>query len=75
MNSVHPGFIDTPMLQHPEVETVGSGNDLLRRVPAGRMADPHEVAQLVAFLASDHSSYCTGSEFVIDGGFTAGIVP
>lgn len=75
VNSVHPGFIDTPMLQHPEVETVGAGGDLLKRVPLGRMASPDEVAHLLAFLASDQSSYCTGGEFVIDGGFTAGIVP
>jgi 3alpha(or 20beta)-hydroxysteroid dehydrogenase len=75
VNSVFPGFIDTPMLQGPEVETVGSGSDLLKKVPLGRMADPHEVAELVAFLASDQSAYCTGGEFVIDGGFTTGVLP
>lgn len=74
VNSVFPGFIDTPMLQRPEIETVGAGSELLKKVPLGRMADPHEVAELAAFLASDQSAYCTGSEFVIDGGFTTGVV-
>jgi len=40
-------------------------------VPLQRPADPMEVAKLALFLASDDSSYCTGSEFVVDGGMTA----
>ena len=65
VNSIHPGFISTPM-------TAGLDPHQLQ-IPMGRAADPAEVSQLVLFLASDESSYSTGSEFVIDGGLTAGI--
>ncbi|RFA07644.1 3-alpha-hydroxysteroid dehydrogenase [Subtercola boreus] len=65
VNSVHPGFITTPM-------TAGISADQLQ-IPIGRAADPSEVSSLVLFLASDESRYSTGSEFVIDGGLTAGI--
>jgi 3alpha(or 20beta)-hydroxysteroid dehydrogenase len=60
VNSIHPGFIRTPM-------TEGIPEDFLT-IPLGRAADPIEVSQFVLFLASDESSYATGSEFVIDGG-------
>lgn len=69
VNSIHPGGIDTPML-HP------GGIDLTEYfadVPLGRIGQPDEVARLALWLASDESSYCTGSEFTIDGGMTAGL--
>ena len=71
VNSIHPGLIETAMLH--QVPGVDSGNmdALLRRVPLGRVAEAEEVAKLALFLASDESSYSTGSEFVIDGGMTA----
>lgn len=70
VNSVHPGFIDTPMLREP------AGDRMMERlgtsVPAGRLGTPADVADLVLFLASDQAAYCTGSEFVVDGGVIAG---
>jgi 3alpha(or 20beta)-hydroxysteroid dehydrogenase len=68
VNSVHPGPIDTPMV-------AGSPEGLARAaadVPLGRVGDPVDVANLVLFLASDESAYCTGSEFLIEGGRVAG---
>ena len=69
VNSVHPGLIETAMLDQfpdnlqPRVESV---------VPMGRSAEAAEVAELVLWLASQESSYCTGSEFVVDGGLSVG---
>ncbi len=71
VNSVHPGPIETAMLhQIPAIEA-GGLDEVLRRVPLGRVAEAEEVAKLTLFLASDESSYSTGSEFVIDGGMMA----
>jgi 3alpha(or 20beta)-hydroxysteroid dehydrogenase len=66
VNSVHPGPVDTPMLGDDPARF-----DRYRNLPLQRVAKPVEIARLVAFLASDDSSYCTGSEFVVDGGLTA----
>ena len=69
-NSVHPGPIETPMLRGAR----GSGaelNDTIERVPLGRIGTPEEIAYGVLYLASDESSFVTGSELVIDGGRTA----
>jgi 3alpha(or 20beta)-hydroxysteroid dehydrogenase len=65
VNSIHPGTIVSPM-------TEGSGVDASKAVPMGRQGLDHEVAALVLYLASDESSYTTGSEHKIDGGVTAG---
>ncbi|TCJ90229.1 glucose 1-dehydrogenase [Nocardia alba] len=65
VNSVHPGMISTPM-------TEGIPADFLQ-IPLARAAEPDEVSTLVAYLASDESSYSTGAEFVVDGGLTVGV--
>ncbi|SRX92661.1 3-alpha-(or 20-beta)-hydroxysteroid dehydrogenase [Nocardia brasiliensis ATCC] [Mycobacterium shimoidei] len=65
VNSIHPGMIRTPM-------TAGIPEDFLQ-IPLGRAADPGEVSACIVYLASDESSYCTGAEFVVDGGLTVGV--
>jgi 3alpha(or 20beta)-hydroxysteroid dehydrogenase len=71
VNSIHPGLIDTPMLQQlPGIEA-GETARYLSRIPLGRIAEPEDVAKLALFLASDDSAYSTGAEFIIDGGMTA----
>ena len=71
VNSIHPGLIDTPMLQQlPGIEA-GNTAAYLSRIPLGRIAEPEDVAKLALFLASDDSAYSTGSEFIVDGGMTA----
>jgi 3alpha(or 20beta)-hydroxysteroid dehydrogenase len=72
VNSVHPGGIDTPMLQLDQVDQANK-DAAYRHQPIGRIGQPEEVARLVAFLASDEASYSTGSEFLIEGGMTAGL--
>lgn len=69
VNSVHPGVIETPMVtQGDAVDTI---KEFSKHIPLQRLAQSEEVSNLVLFLASDESSYSTGSEFVIDGGLTA----
>ncbi len=68
VNSVHPGFIDTEMMAQTPAVTSGKLDRVLRTVPLGRAGTAGEVANLVVFLASDESAYCTNGEFVVDGG-------
>lgn len=64
VNSVHPGFIDTPLLKEHR-ERIAS------QTPSGRLGTAKEVANVIAFLASDEASFVTGAEYVVDGGHTA----
>ncbi|BAL89283.1 putative short-chain dehydrogenase [Actinoplanes missouriensis 431] len=65
VNSIHPGFIETPMMgdtdQEPYVATT----------PLGRVGRPEEVAAAIVFLASDDASFITGAELFVDGGYIA----
>jgi cyclopentanol dehydrogenase len=68
VNSVHPGIINTEMV---DIIPTKMRSELSTVVPLRREGTPDDVARLVLFLAGDDSSYCTGSEFVVDGGLTA----
>ncbi len=74
VNSVHPGFIWTPLVED-YLESQGDVEEGRRQLaelhPLGRVGEPEEIAQGILFLASDESSFMTGSELVIDGGYTA----
>jgi NAD(P)-dependent dehydrogenase (short-subunit alcohol dehydrogenase family) len=69
-NIIHPGIVDTP-LQAPYL-TEAIRKEFVTGIPLGRIAEPREIASVALFLASDESSYMTGAELVVDGGFTAG---
>ena len=75
VNSVHPGFIWTPMLeQGMDATPVGrevAHSALVKLTPLGRLGDPEDVAYAVLFLACDEARFITGSELVVDGGYTA----
>lgn len=72
VNSVHPGGVSTPMIGRTEDQADDVESGVMTQIPIPRYARPGEVSDLVLFLASDASSYCTGAEFVIDGGMSAG---
>ena len=69
VNSVHPGFIDTPILDQARGTEIEDA--MLASTPMGRLGRPEEVAAAVAFLAGDDASFMTGSEVYVDGGFLA----
>jgi 3alpha(or 20beta)-hydroxysteroid dehydrogenase len=74
VNSVHPGGIMTTMTAtaFASFTDISDGEGVLRSLPISRFAKSSEVSHLVVYLASDESSYCTGSEFVVDGGLLSG---
>lgn len=80
VNSVSPGSVRTPMLERAARTFDGPNSDVeavFRRFgaahPIGRIGEADEVAELIAFLASDKAGFCTGADYVIDGGLKAGL--
>jgi len=75
VNSVHPGGVLTRMVLDTDGTNYSGDDDgtgFLKAMPLARFAEPAEISRLVAFLASDDSSYSTGSEFIADGGLLSG---
>jgi NAD(P)-dependent dehydrogenase (short-subunit alcohol dehydrogenase family) len=68
VNSIHPGYIDTPLLQGLPREAY---DGLVGLHPMGRLGRSEEVVALVLFLLSDQASFITGSQHVVDGGYTS----
>jgi NAD(P)-dependent dehydrogenase (short-subunit alcohol dehydrogenase family) len=76
VNSVHPGFIRTPMVEHHLLDSGAEDVEAACREvgalhPLGHMGEPDDIAWGVVYLASDESKFVTGAELVIDGGYTA----
>lgn len=69
VNSLHPGVIATPMVV--QEGTKAAVEEFSKHIPLKRIAQSEEVSSAVVYLASDESSYSTGSEFIVDGGVTA----
>lgn len=69
VNAVCPGVIHTPLIAHNNAEQLA---DLTSLHPIGRLGEPLEVAQAIAFLAGDEASFITGASLMVDGGYTAG---
>lgn len=71
VNSIHPGYIKTEMVEYASKKTNLSLEELGADYPLRRLGERREVANAVLFLASEESSYITGTEIIIDGGITA----
>jgi 3-oxoacyl-[acyl-carrier protein] reductase len=72
VNAVSPGVVNTRLARFL-VEDPVEGPEFLKRVPLGRYAEPVDIANAVAFLASDEAAYITGENLVVDGGTTIGV--
>ncbi len=70
VNAVCPGYVRTPMTE-PYLADPEAAADIASHIPLGRIAEPGEVAAVIAFLASDEASYVTGAAIVVDGGRSA----
>ncbi|HHL52327.1 MAG TPA: glucose 1-dehydrogenase [Flammeovirgaceae bacterium] len=70
VNSLHPGFIWTPMIEKLEKENPGYKQRLEALHPVGHLGEARDIAYGILFLVSDESKFMTGSELVIDGGYT-----
>ena len=74
VNALCPGTVDTPLLRGIWGDDPAAAQRRLVHIPMGRLAEPREIVNAALFLASDESSYVTGSTFVVDGGVTAAYV-
>lgn len=72
VNSVHPGTVDTRLAASMAAELASGEGNLAGPVAIPRLAQPEEVSRVVLFLASSHSSFTTGAEYVVDGGMQLG---
>jgi len=70
VNSVHPGIINTPLVVALEKSTPGFKENLAKMHPLGHAGEPEDIAYGILYLVSDESKFSTGSELVIDGGYT-----
>ncbi|GAB5488300.1 MAG: glucose 1-dehydrogenase [Parasphingorhabdus sp.] len=70
VNTVHPGIIETNMQRAAVGDNEAHYDAIAESIPMGRMGQPKDIANCVLFLASDESTYVTGAEFVVDGGYT-----
>ncbi|OPA74567.1 short-chain dehydrogenase [Paenibacillus selenitireducens] len=71
VNSIHPGYIDTGMVDYAAQVNHTSKSNLADISPNGRLGSVNDIANIVLFLASDEANHVTGAEFVVDGGATA----
>ncbi len=74
VNSIHPGGVLTPLTMQDDIvsATADNADAFMKALPLGRMGKSQEVSGLIVYLASDDSSYCTGSEVLVDGGMLTG---
>jgi len=70
VNSICPGFVETPMTQEVKEDEEFMAH-IENQTPLGRMAQPEEISSVAAFLASEQSSYITGANIPVDGGWTS----